>query len=100
MSARRLLEWGGIAAGVALVVLGIVVVVLAINGRSTVNDSLAQEKITGTPDMTPAAIKTEAEQAALTNVDLPTCDVAGEVIDTGDEARCFAQYMRIHALEA
>jgi hypothetical protein len=26
--------------------------------------------------------------------------VAGESIDTGSEARCFAQYMNIHALEA
>ena len=34
------------------------------------------------------------------SVDLPTCDVAGEAIDTGDEARCFAEYMRVHALEA
>jgi hypothetical protein len=28
------------------------------------------------------------------------CDVAGEEITTGDEARCFSQYMRIHALES
>ena len=33
-------------------------------------------------------------------IELPTCDVVDEEIDTGREARCFAQYMRIHALEA
>jgi hypothetical protein len=50
--------------------------------------------------MTPAAIKAEGAKAGLKNVDYPTCDVAGDVIDTGSEARCFAQYMNIHALEA
>jgi hypothetical protein len=60
--------------------------VLALNGRSTVNSSLEQEKIVGTPDMTPAAIKAEAEQAGLEDVDLPTCSVAGEPVDDGDGA--------------
>jgi hypothetical protein len=36
----------------------------------------------------------------LRNVSLPTCSVAGQSVDTGSEARCFAEYMRIHALEA
>jgi hypothetical protein len=31
---------------------------------------------------------------------VPSCDVAGQEITNGDEARCFAQYMRIHALES
>jgi hypothetical protein len=39
-------------------------------------------------------------KAGLKNVDLPSCDVAGKPIDTGLRARCFAQYMNIHALEA
>ena len=50
--------------------------------------------------MTPAGIKAEASAAGLTGVDFPTCNVAGKSIDTGAEARCFAQYMRIHALES
>jgi hypothetical protein len=41
-----------------------------------------------------------ARQAGLTGVDLPTCAVAGEKVNTAGEARCFADYMRIHALEA
>ena len=40
------------------------------------------------------------KEAGLSGVDIPSCDVAGEEIDTGSEARCFAEYMRIHALEA
>jgi hypothetical protein len=97
---KRLLEYGGYAAAVVLVVFGVGALVLSINGKSTVQDSLSQEKIVGSDDMTPAAIAEGAQAAGLTGVDLQDCDVAGEEIDTGDEARCFADYMRIHALEA
>jgi len=97
---RRLLQWGGLAAGAVLIAFGIGAIVLSISGRSTVTDSLKQEQITGTPDMTPQAIAAEAQKAGLKNVDLPDCDVANEPIDTGSEAKCFASYMRIHALEA
>jgi hypothetical protein len=97
---RRWLEWGGYAAGAVLIAFGIAVIALALGGRSTVHNSLQDEKIMGTPDMTPAAIKEEADQAGLKNVDLPSCSVAGKEINNGDRARCFSQYMRIHALEA
>jgi len=86
--------------GVVLVAFGIVVIVLAANGHSTVTDELKAQQITGSPDMTPAAIKAEAAQAGLKDVALPTCSVAGEPIDDGNSARCFAEYMNIHALEA
>ncbi len=97
---RKLLEWGGIAAGVIMIAFGVGAVVMGYSGRATVADSLKLEKIVGSEDMTPAAIKTEAADAGLTGVDLPTCNVAGEPIDTGAEARCFASYMRIHTLES
>jgi hypothetical protein len=97
---RKVAEIGGIVAGVVLIGFGIAVIVLAINGRSTVNSELKQERIVGTPDMTPAAIKAEAEKAGLKDVDLPTCTVAGKPVNDGSSARCFAQYMRIHALLA
>ncbi len=100
MRSRRLFRIGGIVSGVVLVAFGIVVMVLALNGHSTVTDELKQQQITGSPDMTPTAIKAEAAKAGLKDVSLPTCDVAGEQIDTGNEARCFAEYMNIHALEA
>jgi hypothetical protein len=83
-----------------LVAFGIVVIALAINGHKTVTDELKQQRITGTPDMTPDAIKAEGAKAGLKNITYPTCTVAGEAVDTGSEARCFAQYMNIHALEA
>jgi len=97
---RKLFEWGGFGAGAILIAFGVVAIVMGFSGRSTVVDSLKQEKIVGSPDMTPALIAQGAREAGLTNVDLPTTSVAGEVIDTGPEARAFASYMRIHALEA
>jgi hypothetical protein len=100
-STRRILEYGGIAASIVLIAFGVAAIALGANGRSTVQDNLGQEQIVGTPDMTPSAIKAEAAQAKLpSSVDLPSCSVAGALVDTGSEARCFAQYMRIHALEA
>jgi len=43
---------------------------------NTVTDELKRQKITGTPDMTPSAIKESVEKAGLKNITLPTCDVA------------------------
>ena len=98
---RKLLEWGGFAAGAILVAFGVVAIIMGFSGRATVADSLKLEKIVGSADMTPALIAKEAKDAGLTNVaNLPTVAVAGVAIDTGPRARAFASYMRIHALEA
>jgi hypothetical protein len=97
---RKALEIGGVIAALVLIAFGIGAIVLGVEGRSTVSDSLKREHITGTPDMTPSAIAAEAKEAGLTNAEVPSCTVAEEVVDSGDRARCFAQYMRIHALEA
>jgi hypothetical protein len=96
----KFFKYAGIAASIVLIAFGIGSVVTGFNGRSTVHDSLALEQISGTPDMNPTAIASEAKDAGLKNVSLPTCSVAGQAIDNGDRARCFASYMRIHALEA
>jgi hypothetical protein len=97
---RKVLEIGGLVAAVVLVAFGAGALVMSVQGQKTVNDSLKLEQITGTPDMTPAGIKAEATAAGLKNVKYPTCSVAGQAIDNGTRARCFAQYMRIHTLEA
>src|SRR5690349_19730831 len=99
---RKVLEWGGFVAGAVLIAFGVVAIVMGFNGRSTVSDSLKQERIVGTSDMTPAAIKTEAQKAGLdvSTISMPTVSVAGKQINTGPRARAFASYMRIHALEA
>jgi hypothetical protein len=98
---RKFLEIGGILAGALLIAFGVAAIVMGVNGRSTVNDSLRQEQIVGTPDMTPAAIKAEAIKAGLSpSLSYPTVSVAGKPITNGDRARVFAEYMRIHTLEA
>ena len=118
MSGKRILQIGGVLSGIVLIAFGIGAIVLSFNGRSTVNSSLEEEQITGSPDMTPAAIAGEVSaakaaqsklmsqlQAAGVNIkpspiEAPSCSVAGKQVDTGREARCFAHYMRIHTFEA
>jgi hypothetical protein len=91
---------GGLAAGAILIAFGIGAIAMSVNGRSEVRDSLAAEKIVGSDDMSPAEIQKGIEEAGLTGVTVPKKSVAGATIDTGAEARTFAQYMRIHALES
>ena len=98
---RRALEIGGIAAAVVLIGFGVAALVMGISGNSTVHDSIKQEKIVGSPDMTPAAISAEVKKAGLASqIDTPSCSVAGKSVNNGDTAHCFAEYMRIHALLA
>jgi len=97
---RKVFKWGGFGAGAVLVAFGVVAIIMGFSGRATVADSLKQEKIVGSADMTPALIAKEAKDADLVGVDLPTVAVAGKSINSGPRARAFASYMRIHALEA
>src|SRR4051812_12323937 len=97
---RRITNYGGIIASAVLIAFGIGAVVMGIAGSNTVSHSLKQEKIVGTPDMSPSAIRAEVAKAKLKNVDIPSKSVAGKSIDTPGEARTFAEYMRIHTLLA
>ncbi len=101
MRGTRLWEIGGFISGAVLILFGVGALYLGINGYQTVGDELSKEQIVGGSDMAPAEIQKAASEAGLPDtIDLPTCDVVDETIDSGSEARCFAQYMRIHALEA
>jgi ABC-type lipoprotein release transport system permease subunit len=100
MNTRRILEFGGIAAGVLMIAFGIGSLVLGINARNTVGKELTREFIVGSPDMNPAETEKAVKEAGLSNVPIPSCDVAEKEIKTGADAHCFAQYMRIHALES
>ena len=99
---RKTLEIGGFIAAAVLIAFGVAAIVMGVNGRNTVNNSLSHEYIVGSPDMSPSAIKAEAKDAGIYSAvtDWPTKSVVNQKIDTGDEARAFAGYMRIHALEA
>jgi hypothetical protein len=98
---KKIFEFGGVAAGVVLIAFGIAAIVLGINGKNTVGSSLKEQAIVGSPDMTPSGIAAEAKAAGLpASIKLPTCTVAGLAVDNGTRARCFADYMRIHAYES
>jgi hypothetical protein len=115
---RKAFELGGVIAAAVLIAFGIAAIVMGFNGKSTVNSSLKNEQITGTPDMTPTAIAGEvkAAQAAQDKlfaqykahgmkvtpspIQTPSCSVASQAVDSGSQARCFAKYMRIHTFGA
>ena len=99
---RKAFEIGGFIAAAVLIAFGVVAIVMGVNGRQTVNSSLSHEYIVAGADMTPSAIKAEAQKAGIASAvkQWPTMDIAGKTIDTGPEAQAMAQYMHIHALEA
>ena len=98
---RKLLWWGGVAAGALLVILGAFWIYAGVNARSEVHDTITQEQIVGSPDMSPTAILAGIKEAGLEGkVSVPDCSVADQTVTSGDQARCFAEYMRVHALES
>lgn len=119
---RKIFIWSGVAASAIMIGFGIASLVLGINGRSTVFSAIKQERITGSGDMTPSGIAPEIEEIKaaqqkiaaaqeqagipaakrfeLTEVSAPGCSVADKAVDTGTRAKCFAEYMRIHALSS
>ena len=98
---KRFFEIGGVVAGVVLIAFGVAAIFLGFNGKSTVNSNLKNEQIVGSPDMSPAGIAAEVKgQPWAEGFALPTCNVANLAVTNGDRARCFAEYMRIHTLEA
>ena len=80
---RKLWEIGGIVAGVVLIAFGAVSIWMGASGVNTVRDNLAQEQIEGTGE------------TSLDGYTVPE----GELVNTGSEARAFADLMRTHALE-
>jgi hypothetical protein len=87
MTGKRIWEIGGFLAGAVLIAFGAVAIFLGVNGFTTVRDSIKQEQITFGAADDPAVAK-YAEQWA------------GEQVKTGDQARAFAQVMRMHTLES
>jgi hypothetical protein len=73
---RRLIELGGLLAGITLVLFGVAAIFIGATGYNEVRDTLRQERIIGTPDST----------------------IPGQLVDTGDEARAFADVMRKHTM--
>jgi hypothetical protein len=102
-SLLKFFKAGGFIAGTILIAFGVAAIFMGFNGRSTVRDSLSAEKIVGGEDMSPALITKAVQEAGIADVQglvIPTKSVVDKPIETGADARVFAQYMRIHALEA
>lgn len=99
---RRVAAWiGGVVACILLIAAGIAYMVIGVNGRDEVKHNVSRELIVGTPDMTPALITAALAEAGLKDVqDIPTCSAADKQVTNGTEAKCFASYMRMHALES
>ena len=99
---RKAFELGGIVAAIVLIGFGAVAITMGVNGRQTVDKSLQNEYIVGSSDMTPSAIRAEAQKAGIAAAvkEWPTKSIANQKIDNGARARLMAEYMHIHALEA
>ncbi len=97
---RKYFVYGGLIASTLMIVFGIASISIGLSGRAEVRQDLTREHIVGTPDMTPKAITTEAAKAGVHGAPIPSCSVAGLTVNNGARAKCFASYMRIHALEA
>jgi hypothetical protein len=75
---KKWFAYGGIAASVLLIATGAGAIVIGALGVNEVRDTLARENIVGTPDSS----------------------IPGKKVDTGSEAKAFANVMRKHTLEA
>lgn len=87
MTKKRWLEIGGLLAGAVLIVFGIVSIVMSVDARTTVRDSLAAEQIYFGEATDPAVAKHASQWA-------------GQQVTTGEQARAFAEIMREHTLSS
>ena len=75
---KKLFEYGGYVASGTLILFGAAALFMGITGFNEVRDSIAREQIVGTPDSS----------------------IPNQKVDTGSEAKAFADVMRKHTLEA
>lgn len=95
---KKMYVYAGIAASAVMILVGVGLMVIGAIGRGEVRDRIEIEQIVGTPDMNPDDTRAAVEDAGI-EIEIPDCDVAEETVDTGKEAFCFGDYMRVHALE-
>jgi hypothetical protein len=82
---KKWFAWGGIAASVILIAFGVGAIAIGASGLADVRDELAEQKIVAgedAPELTDGRLQ------------------PGDEIDTGAEARAFADIMEAHTLEA
>jgi len=86
MSTKKILEIGGVLAGVVLIAFGVAAIYMGVDGRSTVRDSIAAEQITFGAADDPVVARFAPQWAE-------------EQVTTGEQARAFAQIIHEHAFE-
>ncbi|WP_028060592.1 hypothetical protein [Candidatus Solirubrobacter pratensis] len=64
---RKLLRYGGVAAGIVLIAIGIGSIVMGFTGRDQVRSDLGREQIVGTPDLA----SPDARESGRANVAQP-----------------------------
>ncbi len=84
---RKTFQFGGVIAGVVLIAFGVAAIYMGVDGRTTVRDSLKQEQIVFGAADDPAVAKHASKWAE-------------KPVQTGTQARAFAQIMHEHALES
>ena len=98
---KKFLEIGGFIAGAVLIIFGVAVIALGVNGRSTVNSSLKPGEDRRHVRHDAGRHQGGGREGRPRPITLP--ELLGRQqgrSPNGSTARCFAQYMRIHALEA
>ena len=102
MTLKKLFEVGGFIAGAVMIVLfGVAVIALGVAAAPpSSNLKSAADRRLRRHDA--GAIKDAADEGRPDSAGqrYPTCSVADKPINSGSRARCFAQYMQIHALES
>lgn len=74
---RKFSIWAGLLASAVLIAFALASIFIGVSAGAEVRDSLAEEGIVGTPDSS----------------------IKGQKVDTGDEAKVFAETIRTHTLE-
>jgi len=99
---RKGVEIGGAVVAIALIAAGVVAIALAVDTRQTAEDTIGRSELTGTAAMTQLEAEVRVLTAELSDRagDLPQCDIAGEPVENGEEARCLAEHLRVQNLLA
>jgi hypothetical protein len=87
MQKKRILELGGLFAGLVLILFGAAAIYMGVDGRSTVRDSVKQEQIFFGEASDPAVAQHAPQWA-------------GAQVVSGEQARAFASVMREHTLKS
>ena len=99
---RKAFEIGGVVAATVLIAFGVAAIVMGVNGRFDRPEQPQAGEDRRLARHDPGSNQGRGQEGGLDVADIsfPSLAVAGKAINSGDQARAFAGYMRVHALEA